>query len=406
MDETGLKSNSNQTSPIYYAAVAGDILGTYERWRQGQRDERQIAATYSGQFFDLCVRLGRQGAASFPSNAKQWVSDGSFVIRSRSPVQKVRGVLFYLDQLRRAVWLSVDVLRTGANDVFVMDGITFFFMLAPLAWTGRRIVLSVHTVLWREGVFPSRMQRLTRKLDAWFLRKYCAGCLVASPTIANQLRSMVGYSYLPIVLFYPLYQQADFERFSPPVATSRPFRIFFAGRIERDKGVFDLLESTRKLVEAGRDVHLDFCGDGTQLANLLDTVEKGNLQGRVSLQGHLDRVALLDLLDQAHIVVVPTRSDFPEGLNQVVIEAILARRPVITSEICPALELVRPAAVEAEADNVESYRRAIERLIDDPELYAKLVQGGNTLRTQFFDPARAWTAKACEMIKAKKNADT
>ncbi len=399
-----MKSKSVQTLPIYYGAVAGDILGTYRRWCQGQRDERQTAATYSGQFFDLCACSGRRGAASFPSNVKQSVSDGSFVIRSRSPVRIVRGALFYLDQLRRAAWLSFDVLRTGASDVFVMDGITFFFMLAPLAWTGRRIFLSVHTVLWREGVVPSRGQRLIRWLDAWFLRKYCAGCLVASTAIANQLQSLAGSCHPPIVFFSPLYQQADFERFSPPVVTVRPFRIFFAGRIEHDKGVFDLFESVRDLLAHGRDVHVDFCGDGAELEKLRQAVTSSQLQDSMSIHGHLDRPTLLNLLDRAHVVVVPTRSSFPEGLNQVVIEAVLARRPVITSAICPALELVRSAAIEAEVDKVESYRAAIERLIDDPMFFANRVQGGDALRIQFFDPALAWAAKAYEMIAGQKTA--
>lgn len=398
-----MKNNSVQTRTIYYGAVAGDILGTYRRWRQGQRDERQTAATYSGQFFDLCARSGRRGAASFPSNVRHLVADGSFEIRSRSRVRIVRGVRFYLDQFCRAAWLSFDVFRTGASDVFVMDGVTFFFMLAPLAWMGRRIFLSIHTVLWREGVVPSRMQRLVRRLDGWFLRKHCAGCLVASPAIARQLRSLTCTPDLPIALFYPLYQQSDFERFSRPIGTVRPFRIFFAGRIERDKGVFDLLESVRELVALERDVHLDFCGDGAELVKLREAVTGLQLQNRVSIHGHLDRDALLDLLDQAQIVVVPTRSEFPEGLNQVVVEGVLARRPVITSAICPALELVRSAAVEAEVDNVGSYRAAMERLIDDPELFANLVQAGAALRMQFFNPARAWTAMAYEMMAARKN---
>ena len=137
--------------PIYYAAVAGDILGTYLRWRDGKRDERQTAATYSGQFFDLCARAGRRGEASFPSAERRKIVDAQFSIRSRPSNQIGKGIWYYVYQLCRAAWLFVDVTRSRASDVIVMDGVTFFFLLTPLAWSGRRIFLSIHTVLWREG---------------------------------------------------------------------------------------------------------------------------------------------------------------------------------------------------------------------------------------------------------------
>jgi glycosyltransferase involved in cell wall biosynthesis len=107
---------------------------------------------------------------------------------------------------------------------------------------------------------------------------------------------------------------------------------------------------------------------------------------------------LLDLLGNAQVVVVPTRSEFPEGLNQVVIEAVLSRRPVVTSKVCPAMELVSEAVVEAEADNVESYSAAIGQLIDNHELFAEKASAADGLREQFFDPKQGWAAKAYALI--------
>ncbi|MFX8000777.1 glycosyltransferase, partial [Acinetobacter baumannii] len=73
------------------------------------------------------------------------------------------------------------------------------------------------------------------------------------------------------------------------------------------------------------------------------------------VHGHLSRPELTKLLDQSNVVVVPTRTAFPEGLNQVVIEAVLAKRPVVTSDVCPALKLVPNAALEARSDDAQSY---------------------------------------------------
>jgi len=154
----------------------------------------------------------------------------------------------------------------------------------------------------------------------------------------------------------------------------------------------------RDLVRDGRDVHLDVCGDGGAMQQLRAAIVEFGLRDSVAIHGHINRPNMLELLQAAQIVVIPTRSDFPEGLNQVVIEAVLAHRPVVTSAICPALSLVAPAAVEATADSYESYRTSIERLMDDPKLFSDCVKSTGSLRDRFFDPNQAWVAKALRLM--------
>src|SRR5690349_5675185 len=105
-----------RSHPIYYAAVAGDILGTYLRWKAGVRDERQTALTYSAQFFELCKLLGRRGIATFPDSESRQVNDSEFSVRSRPFHLAGNGARFYVFQLCRALWLFVDVTRSRAGD--------------------------------------------------------------------------------------------------------------------------------------------------------------------------------------------------------------------------------------------------------------------------------------------------
>ncbi|MGW1420232.1 glycosyltransferase family 4 protein [Bradyrhizobium manausense] len=383
---------------IYYAAVAGDVSGTYRRWREGLRDERQLAETYSGQFFDLCKRLGRRGIASFPSDASAAISDTSFEIRARPRPSKSAGLGFHVDQWRLAWHLWLDAWKSKSTDVIVMDGVTSFYLLSPLSMMGKRVYVSIHTVLRGKGETRTSARKFVDVLNRWFFEHHCAGCLVASPIIERQIREL-GAVRVPITVFYPLYSRADFERFSPPSIAQSPFRILYAGRIEIDKGVFDLMSAVRNLIACGYSLRVDFCGDGAELSSLKEAILSSGLGHAMFAHGHLSRSELSEFLDKSNVVVVPTRRAFPEGLNQVVIEAVLARRPVITSDVCPALRLIEEAALEAQPDDVTSYQSCIRSLIDDPELTTRLVQAGDRYREQFFDPLLSWTEKAANLIK-------
>jgi glycosyltransferase involved in cell wall biosynthesis len=96
------------------------------------------------------------------------------------------------------------------------------------------------------------------------------------------------------------------------------------------------------------------------------------------------------MYQQAHTVVVPTTTDSIEGLNKVVVESVLACRPVVTSRMCPALEYVREAVVEVPPDDATAYGDAILRLADDPAFYAEKVAGCAASTGQFYDPALSW----------------
>jgi glycosyltransferase involved in cell wall biosynthesis len=79
-------------------------------------------------------------------------------------------------------------------------------------------------------------------------------------------------------------------------------------------------------------------------------------------------------------------------LNKVVIESVLAGRPVITSTICPAIEYVRAACVEVPPDDVQAYGDAILRLANDKDFYEAKRQNCAAAGGQFYDPARGWGA--------------
>src|SRR6185503_9776339 len=96
------------------------------------------------------------------------------------------------------------------------------------------------------------------------------------------------------------------------------------------------------------------------------------------------------MFSEAHVVIVPTTTDFLEGFNQVVAEGVLSGRPVITSSVCPALDYVREAVIEVAPDDVKGYGDAILKLREDAAFYEAKAAACRQAQAQFYDPARSW----------------
>jgi len=173
--------------------------------------------------------------------------------------------------------------------------------------------------------------------------------------------------------------------------SSRPFIITFAGRIESCKGIFDILEMAKILKDY--DIEFNICGDGTDYESLQDrTLSNPITQKSVKLHGKLKRPELLKIYNNSHVVIVPTRSNFSEGLPKAVIEAVLLEKPVVTSKLSNALDVLGDAIVKAEPENINSYVKAIQSLVDNKQLYLKKQKACIPLKTQFFDETEGLTA--------------
>jgi glycosyltransferase involved in cell wall biosynthesis len=169
--------------------------------------------------------------------------------------------------------------------------------------------------------------------------------------------------------------------------------VLFVGRIERNKGVFDLLAIARRLGAAGRgEIEFDICGAGSHLDELKRQAVEEGLENRFRCHGYCSKPTMREMFARSHVVIVPTTSEFIEGFNQVVAEGVLNGRPVITSSVCPALDYVRGAVVEVPPDDVTAYGDAIMRLCDDEEFYRACCRSCAAAQAQFYDEGRSFAA--------------
>lgn len=384
----------NKPTRIIFAAGPGDVVGTYRHWKVGFEDPSQVSLTYSGQFFDLCREIGAKGYAISSCARRDLLIDRDFTIEHRPrPWPNARGIFYHLATIWSGLRFVIAALRFRADVAVVAEGTTHWFVLSLLALRGVRVIPSLFCTLWPKFQEPRRFQRLINRLNGRFFRRRATAILSASEDIDKQVRRITGDGGPSILRFLPTYRPDTFAAILPPPAEPGPFRVLFAGRIERDKGVFDLLEVARRLRDRGQSgIVFDLCGSGSALEALRQAVKEAGLEEIFQVHGYCLRARMQSMISRSHALIVPTTTDFIEGFNQVVVEGILAGRPVITSAVCPAIEYVRDAVIEVEPGRIDGYAEAIVKLATNPELYREKQAACAVYQPQFYRSETGWGA--------------
>lgn len=380
---------------ILYACGPGNVVESYRCWRTGSELMSETSRTYSGQFFDFCRAAGHHGYAVSSFGTPERLIDGATIVENRPKRLPGGGIRYHLSQTLYALSIMLTALRWRADALIVDSGTTHWFLLGPLKLAGVRIVGSLHNVPWPNGYRPKGpLKRLLLATEAWFWRRIADALISVSPECERQVRELAGRRDALAVQHRAQYDRTHFAALPPPPPLARPpLRVMFAGRIERNKGVLDIVEIAR-LLEAERPgrVRFDICGGGPALDELETAIQHHGLGAVVRTHGKLIRPELLKLYAASHAVIVPTRSDFCEGMPMACAEAILCGRPVITSRLSNAEDVLPGALVIAAPDDPRSYADAVRRLFADAAQYERRCAACSASQDQFYDRQTSFSA--------------
>lgn len=127
--------------------------------------------------------------------------------------------------------------------------------------------------------------------------------------------------------FIPSYHAVGIDKTTP----AEPDKKFISvGRIERSKGVFDLLQAFRMFLENHREWKLHFVGTGRAEGRLNQLIRSYGLSDSVIVRGYLPREEINRLLIDSKAAIIPSHSD---SLPLTFGEAMQAGVPVICSEV-------------------------------------------------------------------------
>jgi colanic acid/amylovoran biosynthesis glycosyltransferase len=184
----------------------------------------------------------------------------------------------------------------------------------------------------------------------------------------------------------------DPQEFTPaPVPSDgQTMQIISVGRLVEKKGFKYLIDACAWLADKGYSIRCLIVGEGPLRPALQAQIESLGLQDRVFLLGARRISDVLELYRQSNIFAlecVVAKCGDRDGMPNVLLEAMAMQVPVITTPVTGNPELVvdeKTGLMVPERD-AEALGRAIERLINDPLLRARLGEQGRQTVLAGFD---------------------
>jgi glycosyltransferase involved in cell wall biosynthesis len=149
-----------------------------------------------------------------------------------------------------------------------------------------------------------------------------------------------------------------------------PVRLLFVGWLEREKGIFELIEACQKLCY-GRIFTLEVVGEGHASEEVRALAVRYGLVEVVRFRGWLQAPDLARALANADVLVLPS---WAEGLPNAVVEAMAAGLAVVVTRVGAIPDVITDhcSGLLVAPKSSEALRFALAEVIDDRNLRERL----------------------------------
>lgn len=168
-----------------------------------------------------------------------------------------------------------------------------------------------------------------------------------------------------------------------PKLRERSEHLLFVGRLAGVKGVPVLLEALSQLRQRHPNLRASFIGDGPERTSLEQLAREMDLSDITGFLGYKSQSDVAQALGDADIFVLPS---FAEGVPVVLMEAMAAAVPVITTHVAGIPELVQDGVhgILTHPGDPASLAGAIDALLSDPDrAYVMGAAGRETVQNDF-----------------------
>ena len=166
--------------------------------------------------------------------------------------------------------------------------------------------------------------------------------------------------------------------------------ILFAGRLEKEKGVDNLLRAFASIASRFPTARLLIAGDGSQRSHLEARAAALGIAPATRFLGWVEGAGIAELLDTSRALCLP--SIWAEGLGMVLVEAGLAARPVVASDIGGIRDIVVDGdnGLLVPPGDAHALARALGQVLAERAEAARMGQAGRARAERYlveFEPA-------------------
>lgn len=193
----------------------------------------------------------------------------------------------------------------------------------------------------------------------------------------------------------------DPSRYAPQ-PRERGAQLLFVGRLAAVKGLPVLLDALSHIDRP--DLSLAVIGDGPDRAALEAQANELGLANKVVFMGYRSQSDVATFLGETDILVLPS---FAEGVPVVLMEAMAAQVPVVTTRIAGIPELVEheTSGLLAPPGNMKELQQAIEKLLNNPNTARDMGAAGRAMvKANFSNMEEA--ARLAQLFRAYRDGQT
>lgn len=150
----------------------------------------------------------------------------------------------------------------------------------------------------------------------------------------------------------------------------KKIKFIFVGWLIKEKGIYELIEAAKILINKGLDFKLDIVGDGSLFNEIRDQINKNRLENYIETFGWCEKSKTFDMYSKADVFILPS---YAEGFPNSLLEAMHFGLPCIATDVGGIPDsiktnkngfLIKPRSVK---DIVQS----MSKYIEDKSLIAK-----------------------------------
>lgn len=180
-----------------------------------------------------------------------------------------------------------------------------------------------------------------------------------SHEIQNMMITYYKLGFSPELVYNPV----DVSRYHIGRRDHAGINIVTVGRLSKEKNQLRLIKSVEKLSHKYKNLSLTILGEGTQRKEIEEYISTHNIGGFVRLMGNVDDVE--EYFTEADVFALS--SDY-EGLPLVILEAMAAELPIISTDVGGIKDIVTDNGILVPLGDEASFESALEKVVSDANL--------------------------------------